>query len=455
MADRRSFKKPQEGLWQLLRKTFPERQILVRDHGRIRCFSLTTFHQLLITGVIAGCVLWALLATAAYLDGVATLASKEDEIAHRSAELDGVKANYQAAFGRLDEFQSIFAGITCEISDIQDSLLRIAERSVNTAKRGTTPAGMPRLDPDASGCRSVVADTSAKPGVPVDGNRDSDTSRIVGSLKDGPAKTAAALQPKDGTAKDGASVDQEALRSRVAHLEAELAKLKASHGAFLEQTAGVAAVKISELERTLSAVGVDAKSLGRRGHKAEDEKNAAFGQGGPFIAARPGTTLPQTAFNPVVLFNNHADRLDDLTAAIRTLPLGEPLAEYEVTSPFGARNDPINAMTGIHEGVDLGAPTGTPVMATGDGQVVWAGWRDRYGNLVEIEHGAGVHTRYAHLSKILVNVGQHISRGAPLGLVGETGRTTGPHLHYEVRMGDQATNPMKFIMAGQNVLKGQ
>ena len=91
------------------------------------------------------------------------------------------------------------------------------------------------------------------------------------------------------------------------------------------------------------------------------------------------------------------------------MPLGEPLADYEVTSPFGARNDPINAMTGIHEGVDLGAATGTPVMATGAGQVVWAGWRDRYGLMVEIEHGmGGLHTRYAHLSKVLVNVGERV-----------------------------------------------
>jgi len=316
---------------------------------------------------------------------------------------------------------------------------------------------MPRLDPDASGCRVVASATpaalnAADAAVEPDG----DTRRIVGSLKDNPSKDSAL---KGSSSKDGSSPDQETLRRRVNHLEEELAKLKASHGAFLEQTAGVAAVRIGELERALSAVGVDAKSLGvdgnRHGHKTDDERSSLFGRGGPCVAARRGAAPASDGFNPVALFNTHADRLDNLTSAIKTLPLGEPLAEYEVTSPFGTRNDPINALTGIHEGVDLGAMTGTPVMATGDGQVVWASWRDRYGLMVEIEHGMGLHTRYAHLSKVLVNVGQRISRGAPLGLVGETGRTTGPHLHYEVRMGDQATNPMKFIMAGQNVLKGQ
>jgi murein DD-endopeptidase MepM/ murein hydrolase activator NlpD len=440
LADRRSIFAPQGGIWRrFIGNVFPERQILVRDQGRIRCFWLGTVHQLLITGVVAACVLWALLATAAYLDGVAALASKDDEIAHRTAELDGVKANYQAAFGRLDEFQSIFAGITCEITDIQDSLLRIAERNVVSGKRGGT--AMPRLDPDAGGCRGGT-NPDAGQGDAVATNHGGDTRRIVGSLK------------------DGATPDQDVLRRRVTQLEEALAKLKASHGAFLQQTADLAAVRIHELEHALASVGVDSKALAtetaRRGPKSEEGKNTPFGRGGPFIAAH-GLVNPTSAdIGPLTLFNSHADRLDNLTSAISTLPLGEPLVEYEVTSPFGARNDPINLLTGIHEGVDLGAPTGTPVMATGAGQVVWAGWRDRYGMMVEIDHGmGGLHTRYAHLSKVLVNVGERVNRGTPLGLVGVTGRTTGPHLHYEVRMGDQATNPMKFIMAGQNVLKGQ
>jgi murein DD-endopeptidase MepM/ murein hydrolase activator NlpD len=207
--------------------------------------------------------------------------------------------------------------------------------------------------------------------------------------------------------------------------------------------------------RTTRRTGVDTNSLpgDKGGHKvaaASDDKH--FGSGGPFIAAN---TAPPAhdGFNPIALFNDHADRLDNLNRALHNVPLGEPLSDYDITSPFGARNDPITALSGIHEGVDLGASSGTPVMATGDGQVVWAGWRDRYGNMVEIDHGMGLHTRYAHLSKILVRMGQLVNRSGIIGLVGETGRTTGPHLHYEVRVNDEATNPMKFITAGQHVLK--
>lgn len=429
---------PRRGLWgRIVDSLFPERQILVRDQGRIRTFTLSTAQQLLIVGVIAGCALWALLASAAYLDSVAQVASKDDEIAHRAAELDGVKANYQAAFNQLDEFQTIFSGITCEITDIQSSLLKIAEHNIITAKRSGAGQATPRLNPDANGCRGdankTVGAAGAAPNAPA-----SDTHKIVGALKD--------------------DAQHEQLKQRIDRLEEELARLKASHGAFLGQTADLAANRIGQLERALASAGVDPKLLGSARHdqKTDGMKGGPFGQGGPFIAAKPGVVRPQgEAFNPVALFNTHADRLDDLTTAIRSLPFGEPLNEYEITSPFGTRNDPINALTGIHEGVDMGAPAGTPVLATGEGQVAWASWRDRYGFLVEVDHGMGVRTRYAHLSKVLVSPGQHVSRGTPLGLVGMTGRTTGPHLHYEVRVSDQPTNPMKFIMAGQNVLQGQ
>jgi murein DD-endopeptidase MepM/ murein hydrolase activator NlpD len=378
---------------------------------------LGTFQQLLLTGGFSGCVLWALLATAAYVDGAATLAAKESQIAARAAELSDVKGNYQAAFGQLDEFHALFSNITCEITDIQDSLLRISERNAGPAKRGAAPTGLPHLDPDAGSCRQ--------------------------------GGTAPHIAPASPDA--AATSEQEALRLRVAQLETELGKLKASHGAFLERSAGIAAQRIGELERTLNSVGLNAKRLADTSEPAPTER---YGRGGPFVAATGSADHPPM-FSPVALFNTHADRLASLALAVRAMPLAAPLIDYEVTSPFGARNDPINALTGIHEGVDLGAPEGTPVLATGDAVVASAGPRDRYGNMVELDHGMGLHTRYAHLSRILVSAGDKVLRGTPIGLLGSTGRSTGPHLHYEVRMGDQPTNPIKFITAGRDVLKSQ
>lgn len=417
-------------LWAVLHRTFPERQILVRDDGRVHCFTLGTLHQLAVTGVIAGFVLWALLATAAYIDKATTLAARETEINRQVSELNGIKGDYQAAFSRLDQVKGTFSSITCEISDIQDSLLRIAERNAQPGKRPA--ADMPKLDPQAgSGCRTVAA-APGQPSTPDAG----DTQRIVGTLAAGP--------------------EQEVLRKKVDELEQGLEQLKASHGAFLEHSANITANRYGVLARTLASVGVNAQSLVDAQLRRQDDKvlsREIYGSGGPFIAARADSS-PMTA-TPVALFNDRAARLDSLTLALNGLPLAEPLQDYEITSPFGARNDPINAMSGIHEGVDMGAPLGTPVSTTGDGRVVSAGWADRYGYLVEIDHGMGLHTRYAHLSRVLVMVGDKVTRGKPIGLLGETGRTTGPHLHYEVRVNDDPTNPMKFILAGRDVLKNQ
>ncbi|HMA49018.1 MAG TPA: M23 family metallopeptidase, partial [Magnetospirillaceae bacterium] len=350
---------------------------------------------------------------------------------------DDMKTNYQAAFGKLDEFQSIFSGITCEITDIQDSLLRITEKSVISSK---AKPSMPHLDPDPNKCRSGGASVrladAESDGAP------EDTQRIVGMLPESPAQPVRMQEAR----LDQAASDRDTLQRRVNELSQSLARLRESHGAFLRHSADLTAMRIGELERTLASVGVSTK--------AAIIGDGKFGRGGPYIAPRAGGPLPDT-FNPISLFNSHADRLDNLATVMKSLPLASPLEDYEMTSPFGARNDPINAMTGIHEGLDMGASTGTPVSATGDGQVAWAGWRDRYGNLVEIDHGNGIRTRYGHLSKVMVTTGAHVARGSIIGLVGETGRTTGPHLHYEVRVGEQATNPMKFIVAGHNVLKTQ
>jgi murein DD-endopeptidase MepM/ murein hydrolase activator NlpD len=441
LADQRSFvRRLSAPVSAFIKRTFPERHIIFKDHRRVVCLKVKTAHQLVAAGALAGCVAWALAATGAYLYGATMLASKEKEIAVRAAEIDDMKTNYQAAFGKLDEFQSIFSGITCEITDIQDSLLRITEKSVVSPK---TKPSMPHLDPDPNKCRSAgasvrLADADADFDAPAE-----ETHRIVGML---PESSALPVRLQEARL-DQAASDHDTLQRRVNELSRSLAKLRESHGAFLRHSADLTAMRIGELERTLASVGVATKVAGAIG-------DGKFGRGGPFVAPRAGGPLPDT-FNPVSLFNSHADRLDNLATVMKSLPLASPLEDYEMTSPYGARNDPINAMTGIHEGLDMGASTGTPVSATGDGQVVWAGWRDRYGNLVEIDHGNGLRTRYGHLSKVMVTTGAHVSRGSIIGLVGETGRTTGPHLHYEVRVGDQATNPMKFIVAGHNVLKTQ
>jgi murein DD-endopeptidase MepM/ murein hydrolase activator NlpD len=138
-----------------------------------------------------------------------------------------------------------------------------------------------------------------------------------------------------------------------------------------------------------------------------------------------------------------------LRPLLSTVPFARPVpAGVRTSSRFGPRSDPFLGTARLHGGLDFAGPTGTPVFATGAGVVLSAGWGGGYGNLVQVDHGNGVVTRYAHLSEIKAAPGQPVARGQIIGLVGSTGRSTGPHLHYETRLSGEASDPMDFIEAG-------
>lgn len=144
----------------------------------------------------------------------------------------------------------------------------------------------------------------------------------------------------------------------------------------------------------------------------------------------------------------------DMRAFLRALPLLAPLPRYRVTSRFGARPDPINGGHALHYGIDLAAPERTRVLATAPGVVTSAAWQGDYGHMVEIDHGLDITTRYAHLAETLVRPGQVLPVGAPLGVIGDTGRSTGRHLHYEVRIKGRPVDPSRLLEAGLLDLRG-
>ena len=136
------------------------------------------------------------------------------------------------------------------------------------------------------------------------------------------------------------------------------------------------------------------------------------------------------------------------------LPLTAPLESYRVTSGFGDRTDPFNGEPALHEGIDLIGPLRSPVLSTAPGRVVFAGRKGSYGRMVEIDHGLGIRTRYAHLQSIAVKVGDRVEFRQKLGVMGSSGRSSGAHVHYEVLVNGKPKNPMNFLKAGKNVLKG-
>lgn len=145
-------------------------------------------------------------------------------------------------------------------------------------------------------------------------------------------------------------------------------------------------------------------------------------------------------------------RMEALDRGLQGIPQYRP-ARNSMTSSFGARRDPFTGATAMHAGIDFSGPTGAPIYAAAKGRISFVGQKSGYGNVVEIAHGNGMVTRYAHMSKFASRVGQEVAAGDVIGAIGSTGRSTGPHLHFEVRINDRAVNPRPFLEAAPHVLK--
>ena len=178
------------------------------------------------------------------------------------------------------------------------------------------------------------------------------------------------------------------------------------------------------------------------------------GMGGPFVpvklAANAGTFERQ-----LYRINITRAQVERLNRTLALVPYRKPvIGEVEFTSGFGVRTDPFLGRPAMHTGLDFRAATGDPVRATANGKVASSGWAGGYGRMVEIDHGNGLSTRYGHLSEIVVKVGDTVKIGQVIGAVGSTGRSTGPHLHYETRIDGEAVDPQKFLRAGVRLSAG-
>ena len=170
--------------------------------------------------------------------------------------------------------------------------------------------------------------------------------------------------------------------------------------------------------------------------------------GGPFVPVK--LTANAGPFEKQLYrINTTRAEMDRLNRTLALVPYRKPvIGEVEFTSGFGVRSDPFLGRPAMHTGLDFRAATGDPVRVTANGKVVSAGWSGGYGRMVEVDHGNGLSTRYGHLSEINVRVGEIVKIGQVVGLVGSTGRSTGPHLHYETRIEGEAVDPQKFLRAG-------
>ena len=171
--------------------------------------------------------------------------------------------------------------------------------------------------------------------------------------------------------------------------------------------------------------------------------------GGPFETVGKGDATFKQLFTSW-------KKLDNLADGAIAIPSDKPVKTAAFTSGYGVRSDPFKGRAAMHAGIDLAGPVGTPIYATADGTVSESGYNSGgYGNLVKLDHGRGIETRYGHMSAILVRAGQRVTRGQVIGRMGSTGRSTGSHLHYEVRIDSRAVNPIPFMKSSDYLLAMQ
>lgn len=473
--------------WAWIHQTFPERQIYIRSDGRVQFFTFGPSLQATLAGLTLIFLGWVAFATVNVIFKDRIIAAKDHRYQQMQAAYEGRVADLQMSYDELngalvsaeDRFKATADALAAKQNAISGFLNRANQVEANIGIHGQAiappQAAQPSLTPLAHASAPTGMDVEAP--ADVDGGSDGSSQLVVmpgpaapqprtarpvkASFLDGAMKKMAALfttiserihtaearvEPRDLPA---AYAQHPALRA-LAEQTARVAAIGQNETVLMARTEGALDQGVGNLRNVMKRAGINPDSFTRK--LASNE-----GVGGPEIPLDQvrieGVTDPK--FTGAYLKAAAVlDQLNGLSAAMDHVPLAMPVSttSFDKSSGFGARVDPFTGRYAFHPGIDFAGPWGSVVHATAPGTVVFAGYRGGYGNMIEIDHGYGIHTRYGHLSAITVRVGAKVDKGVGIGHVGSTGRSTGPHVHYEVWYDDVVKNPNNFIEAGRHVL---
>lgn len=337
------------------------------------------------------------------------------------ADLEAVAVNQRAAIERMREIHAVLKG---ELSLAEGRAAQLAEERESALDlAGSLGQGVQDAE---SWLRSAIGEKAAT------GAR----------LATAEARIEALTAEREEARRNASS-----LRWRVDLLEAQLDRMREARDMQYAWFRGWVGGQVGAIEAALSQTGIEIEPLLSRA----GEENG-YGQGGPLEELGPDHGRLQRASLSFDVDNDLA-RMVALQRLVAAMPLGAPIDHGYVTSTFGGRRDPITRRQAFHAGLDLGAPAGTPILATAPGRVVAAGRRGPYGIMVEIDHGLGITTRYAHLRETLVEEGTTVGHRQDIGIIGATGRATGRHLHYEIRIDGEPFDPAQFLEAGRQLIQ--
>ena len=419
-------------------RLFPERQLVVRTEGRVSYFKISQPVQIVMSGVVAMALSWSTFTSVSFLMHDQVLQTKDDEIA-------GARLAYRSLLNEVAEYQRKFASITKDLEENHSLMLGLVEK--NAALQRNLSSVSRKLEITAAERQQVIsARERLKEQLATLENEMTSMSGRNFALKDNLNAVESDLH-LIMTERNKAQNDSSRMRNRVEELSSRLKELQETEGEVVQRMNERAGDQIAGLEKVIELAGLEPdRLLG----VTETEKS---GIGGPFIPVEPDGLPAGDLKLELANLDRNLSRLESLQDSIARVPLAAPMASYYITSSYGKRKDPMTNRWSAHYGVDLGGPMNSSIFSTAGGKVTHAGWKGRYGRLIEIDHGLGLKTRFGHLSKILVKVGQEVKFHEKIGLLGSTGRSTGPHLHYEVVFNDKPLNPLKFIRAGKYVFK--
>jgi murein DD-endopeptidase MepM/ murein hydrolase activator NlpD len=459
------------------RRLLADRQVILRSEGRVRYVSLNRFYQLGIATVLFAIGGWIGFATFGYLELKQALIDKTAEVAR------GQQA-YRDLLSDIANTRQRFASITGALENNHQHLLELLDQNASLkgdvadlqaklkAAEAKRPAGQALPAPDRADLERKVSEledrienilkgsASLNRELSVTDGRLTEIARAetkpetaTTDVASGPSVSVTinrAPQRKSQAPQDVAPAREGDVAGRVNKIEARLAELRRSQDSLVNRISVKTTADIDRARQMLASVDLDLDNFLVR----QDLKSKKSGQGGPFIAmANAGTG---DAFqDSLAALSGQIEQWERIQDVLRHLPFTAPVQNSGLSSRFGRRHDPINNRIAVHRGLDLRGKWGggDEISSAAAGVVRSAGWMGKYGRMIEIDHGNGVRTRYGHLRKIEVRRGQRIEQGEQIGVLGSSGRSTGPHPHFEVLVNGRYVDPEKFLLAGKNVFK--
>jgi murein DD-endopeptidase MepM/ murein hydrolase activator NlpD len=470
-----------ERAWAWLHETFPERQVYIRSDGRVQFFTFGPSLQATLAGLTLIFLGWVAFSTVNVIFKDRIIAAKDHRYQQMQSAYENRVADLQTSYdelnGALISAEDKFKLTADELQTKQNTIVKFLDRkrqvdALVTSPAAAFPGAAPQITPPPGGASAGDSlDTAPPPGADIDDETGGTSLQVMPQ----PAKP----QPRTTKSNHASLLDIGGAVGRItgilfgnkqqqkpsqpetfarhpalAVLARETERVKhigTQETVLMVQAQDQVADGVRIMRATLHGAGIDADQFLQK-------YETVHGIGGPDMslnAVHIDGIADQGFQDAYYRASAVLNQMDEFLSAMRHVPLGTtPVSgpQFERTSGFGARVDPFTGHYAFHPGVDFAGPWGATVRSTAPGRVIWAGAQGGYGNMVEVDHGLGIHTRYGHLSAILVRVGETIAKGGPVGKLGSTGRSTGPHVHYEVFYDGVLRNPRNFIEAGRHVL---